>query len=324
MAKLRDFFNKIANNNSIYTAEDIGEMSGNEFTQNEKAIDYQMENLGIPRRNDLSGNSDVIFVHSYTRADGTKVKAHYRSKHGGSITGAAADITEQPTMLEGGVTYNDYKQNQRSTIDDSSFLIDNITFGIKNKLLLDAGNNFIGLTMQQQDAAALWNIASEPFWNKNNEYINKNGALYNNIDSLGNEYTPYKTKIKEKVKSQFGKEDVPGIVFHENSTVAIAISNSQELGNFINKNKTTLKSGKEISGSIRFNGFTNLHNAFGSVDILSAKLNNGYVDITILDTYDFNPNDRNLIVQMGYSAQKVNLLNPYFTIVKCKYKLEDK
>ena len=123
MAKLRDFFNKIANNNRIYTAEDIGEMSGNEFTQNEKAIDYQMENLGIPRRNDLNGNSDVIFVHSYTRADGTKVKAHYRSKHGGSITGAAADITEQPTMLEGGVTYNDYKQNQRSTIDDSSFRI---------------------------------------------------------------------------------------------------------------------------------------------------------------------------------------------------------
>lgn len=93
MANLRDFFNKVANNNRIYTAEDIGEMSGNEFSQNEKAIDYQMGNLGIPRRNDLNGNSDVIFVHSYIRSDGTQVKSHYRSKNGGSITGGAANLT---------------------------------------------------------------------------------------------------------------------------------------------------------------------------------------------------------------------------------------
>lgn len=68
-------------------------MSGDEFSQNEKAIDYQMENLGIPRRNDLVNNSDVVYVNSYTREDGTKVKAHYRSKSGGSITGAAANLT---------------------------------------------------------------------------------------------------------------------------------------------------------------------------------------------------------------------------------------
>lgn len=323
MAKLRDFFNKIANNNRIYTAEDIGEMSGNEFTQNEKAIDYQMENLGIPRRNDLNGNSDVIFVHSYTRADGTKVKAHYRSKNGGMMTGAAMNL-EQSTMLEGGITYNDYQIGENASIGDYFQHQIDSSNGFLNENFLNVLINAGGYPLNQKDAVALWNMASNSMGIYNNDYINENGALYNDVDSLSVEYNPYKTKIKEKVKSQFGKEDVPGIVFHENSTVAIAISNSQELGNFINKNKTTLKSGKEISGSIRFNGFTNLHNAFGSVDILSAKLNNGYVDITILDTYDFNPNDRNLIVQMGYAAQKLNLLNPYFTIVKCKYKLEDK
>lgn len=70
-----------------------------------------------------------------------------------------------------------------------------------------------------------------------------------------------------------------------------------------------------------FHGFTNLHNAFGKVDILSAKLINGYVDVIILDTYDFNPDDKNILVQMGYSVQKANLLNPYYAIVRCKYKL---
>lgn len=99
---LKNFFNTISNNNKIYTAEDIGKMSAEEFMTNEKAIDYQMENLGIPRESDLSGNPDVVYVHAYTRDDGTEVRAHYRSKpdgvggnnyeHSGTSTGAAADI----------------------------------------------------------------------------------------------------------------------------------------------------------------------------------------------------------------------------------------
>jgi len=72
MGKLKNFFNKVANNNRIFTSEDIGEMSGSEFSQNEKAIDYQMGNLGIPRRNDLNGNTDVIHVNSYTKSDRTQ------------------------------------------------------------------------------------------------------------------------------------------------------------------------------------------------------------------------------------------------------------
>ena len=289
MAKLKDFFNKVSNNNRIYTAEDIGEMSSNEFSQNEKAIDYQMGNLGIPRRNDLNGNSDAVFVQAYTRADGTKVKAHYRSKNGGAMTGAAANLTPQ---------------NQRSTIDDYSSVVEDGFMGSISKTILDAAIWGYGELKHEPDAVAMWNIASEPFWNKNNDYIRKNGALYNNnINSLSGEYAQYKSKIKEKVKSQFGKEDVPGIVFHENSTVANAISKSQELNDFVNKNISSLQTGKTISGSMSFtNG--NLHHAFGKVDVLSAKLNNGYVDVTMLDTYDFNPNEKDWKVQMGYSVQK--------------------
>lgn len=65
-----------------------------------------------------------------------------------------------------------------------------------------------------------------------------------------------------------------------------------------------------------------LHNAFGSVDILSAKVQGDYVDVTILDTYDFNKDDNNPLVKMGHKAQETEKLNPYFTIVKCRYKLK--
>lgn len=319
MAYLKDFFNKISNNNRIFTAEDIGEMSGSEFAQNENAINYQMESLGIPRRNDLSGNSDVVFVHSYTRSDGTKVKSHYRSKNG--MIGAAANI-EQPTKLEGGITYNDYPISENATIGDYfQYQIKNVN-GALNKKVLNFAITKGGAQLNQKDAVGLWNMTSDSIGIYNNDYIAKHGALYNDVDALSDEFTPNETKIKEKVATQFGNLNVPGVVLHENSNVSNAIASSPEINNFIRNNYRDLKLGKDVSGSFRFNGFTNLHNAFGSVEVLSAKVQGDYVDIKILDTYDFNKNDPNPLVKMGRSAQETGKLNPYFTIVKCRYKLK--
>ena len=53
------------------------------FIKHEKAINYQMENLGLPTNNELKGRNDVVFVHKYMRSDGTTVKEHYRSKPDG-------------------------------------------------------------------------------------------------------------------------------------------------------------------------------------------------------------------------------------------------
>ena len=331
MANLKNFINAIANDNRIYTAEDIGKMTSNEFMANEKAIDYQLNNLGIPRESDLAGNPDVVYVHAYTRDDGTEVRAHYRSKpdgagsnnyeHSGTNTGAAADI--DPTLkLEGGITYNDYPTNLRATIDDYSQAIENISIGDLNKNLIDLGINTYGRMQKQNDAVNFWNIASQNLWKKQaDDYIKGNGKFYKNMKDVINDFPQYKKQIQEKVKSQFKKDDVPGIVFHENSSVAKAIKKSAELNDFINKNAAALKSGKEVTGSLGFNSDANLHNAFGKVDILSAKLNGKYIEFILLDTYDFNPNEKNWKVQMGYSAQKAGLLHPYFTIVKCRYKI---
>lgn len=93
MNTLKNFFNKISNNNKIFTAEDIGEMSSNEYEKNERAIFHQLKNVGVPTRNQLHGNSDVVYINSYTKSDGSLVKAHYHSKNGGSMTGAASNLT---------------------------------------------------------------------------------------------------------------------------------------------------------------------------------------------------------------------------------------
>lgn len=251
-------------------------------------------------------NSNLVHVDAYTRDDGTPVREHYRSRPDGvnyaSQQAVYPQTPEQQMVLSGEVIYNE-----------------NYNRALQNKKRIDGIVNTLGAF--QPDAAALWNIASqvEDLWAS--EYIKANGALYQGADFLGSEYERYRPYIKSKIKSQFGYEDVPGVVFHEYSNVANAIIKSEELKNFIDRNYNSLQYGQEVSGSIRFSGFSNLHNAFGSVDILSAKLNGNYVDVTILDTYDFNKGSKNILVQMGRSAQDAGLLNPYFTIVKCRYKL---
>ena len=57
----------------------------------------------------MTNNSDVVYVHAYTKDDGTKVKAHYRSKPDGvginnyqnteNITGAAANIDPTKAII---------------------------------------------------------------------------------------------------------------------------------------------------------------------------------------------------------------------------------
>ena len=210
----------------------------------------------------------------------------------------------------------------RATIDDYSQAIENIFIGDLNKNLLDLGINTVGRIQKQNDAVNFWNIASQNLWKKQaDDYIKGNGKFYNNMKDVINDFPQYKKQIQEKVKNQFKKDDVPGIVFHENSSVAKAIIKSEELNDFIYKNAAALKSGKEVTGSLGFNSDANLHNAFGKMDILSAKLQGKYIEFILLDTYDFNPNETNPLVQMGYSTQKAGLLHPYFTIVKCRYKI---
>ncbi|MBQ2870173.1 hypothetical protein IJE86_00545 [bacterium] len=269
--------------------------------------------------NDFLANSNLVHVDAYTRDDGTPVREHYRSRPDGvnyaTQQAVYPQTPEQQVVLSGGVSYNDYGDYG---IQNNLNYLNNLV-GSASKEIIN-GLAWVGAGIQP-DAAALWHIASqvEDLWAS--EYIKANGALYQGADFLGSEYEQYRPYIKSKIKSQFGYEDVPGVVFHEYSNVANAIIKSEELKNFIDRNYNSLQYGQEVSGSIRFSGFSNLHNAFGSVDILSAKLNGNYVDVTILDTYDFNKGSKNILVQMGRSAQDAGLLNPYFTIVKCRYKL---
>ncbi len=84
--KFTGFASDIKNNipeNKIFTAEEIGNLSTEEYLQYEKYIDTQLKHYGIPRifqaeHEVKAGN--LIWVDSYTRDDGTEVNGYYRRK----------------------------------------------------------------------------------------------------------------------------------------------------------------------------------------------------------------------------------------------------
>lgn len=78
------YINPITGNGQIFSREDISAMSGEDYSKFEKAIDAQLNTIGIPTNNELQNASinggGTVYVHPYTRADGTNVKGYYRSR----------------------------------------------------------------------------------------------------------------------------------------------------------------------------------------------------------------------------------------------------
>jgi len=67
----------------IFTSEDIGRMSNDEFEDSEEFINRQLKNYGIPRdieAKERVKTGDLIYVDSYTRDNGTEVSGYYRRK----------------------------------------------------------------------------------------------------------------------------------------------------------------------------------------------------------------------------------------------------
>lgn len=80
MSKYKNYFNAISGDGRIFSREDIANMTNTEYKHSEKAINYQLTNIGVPTNKELMSSENVVYVKAYTKEDGTYVKAHYRSK----------------------------------------------------------------------------------------------------------------------------------------------------------------------------------------------------------------------------------------------------
>lgn len=178
--------------------------------------------------------------------------------------------------------------------------------------ILTLGIDFIGI--KQHDASALWNISVDgPQYD--NKYIKENGKICNTVGEINN-YKLEKT-VQEKIQKQMGVKESRGIIFHKESSLSKAIKNSDEIKKFVIDNKTTLiKSGKLENKSIGFKS-GNLKNALHNVDIVDTHIDsNGNLHAKVLDTYDFNPNEKDWKVQTAREMQEKGKIQTYYTITE--------
>ena len=82
-SKYQGYINPLSKDNRIFTREDIGDFSTQEYADAEPMIMAQWGKIGIPTNSDLEHerltNSGTVFVNGYTRKDGTKVRSYYRA-----------------------------------------------------------------------------------------------------------------------------------------------------------------------------------------------------------------------------------------------------
>lgn len=87
-ADLAEYKNEITNDNKIFTAEQIDNMSDDEYEKNVKAIIYQRKTIGVPTKEQAQKavkNGGLVYVKGYSRSDGTDVKSYYRSRKASTI-----------------------------------------------------------------------------------------------------------------------------------------------------------------------------------------------------------------------------------------------
>ena len=311
MADLKNFFNEISNNNRIFTAEDIGNMSGNEYEQNEKAIFHQLKNIGIPRQVQLDGNSDVVYVHAYVKADGTHVRAHYRSKNGRTMTGTAENINDNYT------SYNSEKKEMKpadfSYLENSSSAITMYLAKLNNTMNAD-----------RPDARELMNIGLSGFKN-----LPEHSEFYV-FEPESVDYVNEMLHIKNSKGLAIPKK-WKGVIYDRNSGFSQRLSNSVELQEQIMKyydNKTKSIMANQIL--VDFKQDKNLGYSIGHGTILKPRIENGEFKALLFDKYDFHwlnkeklPDSNIRILNNGaVLAEHIFILTNYYVIIPVRFKIE--
>ena len=321
MANLRNFINAITNDNRIYTAEDIGEMTNREFLDNEKAVDYQMANLGIPRESDLVGNPDVVYVHAYTKDDGTEVRAHYRSKPDGVV----GNNYQMDGVATGGVSNVDNFNIENSGLNN----VDSNNMKSADFSQLETTNPFAKINAEKNanrpDARELMNIALSGFENLPEH------PEFKVFQPEAAEYVNDQLNIQNSKGLSIPK-DWHGVIYDKNSGFSKRLSNSPELQTQI-MSKYNKKSKKFTTNQIGI-GFSedkNLNYSIGHGTILNPRIENGEFRGILFDKYDYKwlskeelPNlETRKLNNSAYTLQTIKQLTNYYVIIPVQFKLRD-
>ena len=415
--KFKNYVNKHAGDNRIYSFNDITQMALGDVLKNKEELLSQYRELGVPSDAELQSSENVVYVHAYTRDDGTEVKAHYRSKPNFEL-GVEKNVYAEPQIqakqtqpilpqLQQTTSMPSVVQNQNIpnpningiNQDELSGILERMlklpylnndtnnqyNFGGEKNSNLPVIENIQGFLNQIQEGAkdkaakiekdyggltpleklqkmaskhVSWWVPSEYYGIS--EYLADDGKMpdkykkHNEHYKLG-DISDERTKAIITSKVQRARkdcpvgpyintplEDVDVIVPKDNSDLVKEVKRSDEIAEFIEKNKEKLQAGETVSGSIEFKRpprtegewaipyvirnndkigrFTAIHMA----DIVDAKMNDdGTVSMKLVDYYDFTKLEENdgfdELNNRAYRQQELGKLKPYALYFELTY-----
>ena len=180
-----------------------------------------------------------------------------------------------------------------------------------------------GASIKYKNAGALWEISSSKFTSKDGQkYIKENGTTISKVSDLNNKNL--ERFIRRKLKEQINTTESRGILFNTNSSLSKEIENDENflsrIQNYAKNNKNNLLFRRNSKNST-FGGFKNsdLHYALGNVDVINIHLDDmDNLWMLIVDTYDFNKGETNILVKTGRELQDAGLIENYYSIIPVK------
>ena len=196
-----------------------------------------------------------------------------------------------------------------------------------NKKMFDLEIKAESIIFNHLDAAALWDISSSKFQSKSaQKYIMLNGQTVEKVSDLNDRHL--EKFIRNKLEEQLQANESRGIFFDDDSSLSKEIIKDENFKNkikeIVNENKNKLIF-KRIADDTSFGGFSSkdLRNALGNVDIIDIYIDNKYnLCALIIDTYDFNKNENNPLVQKGREYQESSEIENYYVIIPIKIPLK--
>jgi len=299
MTKFKNYFNVISRDERIFSKEDIANMTNTEYKNNEKAINYQLTNIGVPTNKELMNSENVVYVKAYTKDDGTHVKAHYRSKLDKLLTNNLSYIVN--------IEKENIKENLNSELRTNLMLINEE----KNK------NNPDAKELMRISIIGLNNIS------KNDKYT----VIPSNKTKNINNALRINNSLSLKIDDKWG-----GVRFAEDSRLSKNLSNSPQLQrqvkNYCQKHKN-IDNNAQIG--IELTEDKNLHWSIGHGTILNPTIDkNGNFSGLLFDKYDFSPMLKEEFVDKSptakvnnraYLLQITHRINNYYLLIPIKFKL---
>ena len=346
MSRLSEFFNAVTNDGSIFSIEDVANIPEEEAGFYQKALDYQYGKIGFPSDKELQSSSDVVHVRAYTRDDGTKVRAHYRSKNGHHYADPNKRIVASPKEEKARIEELARKIMDKGEVTGLEDKVEKekLHEGIINSLPIDYLQQGVGHTRRLADGGG--SLKGLP---NSVEYYRI--ALTKGKSVEDHDTDNIKCTVKDVISNEKLYEHILGIddgaikpddmliVPKPEARIVKDLKDSDVIKEKLIENKAAIKSGKLQNSSIEEVEFNknepDLKCTLGRTHIYNPQIDNkGNLHLLVIDWYDFEHIDINSLEDSddrlfaeinnnGYAQQKRNALKNYVLAIKITYTKEE-